>query len=121
MASPAPGQPPAGPFGPPPMPARPGTPVRRGWSTACMILGVVMIAVGVVLTQVRIDGGTISQLNGLCASGIGQLAQVFSGSARHDCGEIALADHATGWLLGLGAATIAAGIWLRQTRRRPAL
>lgn len=72
-----------------------------------------MLAAGLILTQVRIDGGTISQLNGLCASGIGQVARVFSASALHDCGEIGFADHAIGWLLGLGAAAIAAGIWLR--------
>lgn len=44
-----------------------------------------MIAGGVILTQVHIDGGTISQDDGLCASGMGQPAQVSSRSAQHDC------------------------------------
>jgi hypothetical protein len=100
---------------------QPRTAARRGWSTTCLILGAVEIVAGFALTLVRIDGGTISQDNGLCASGIGQFAQVFSGSVRQDCGEIGLADHAIGWLLGIGAASIAAGIWLQRTPRRPAL
>lgn len=119
---PAPGQRPVqGGYGPPP--TRPVPRRSKGrlvGSIVCMILGVVLVVAGVVLTRIHIDGLTISQINGVCTSGIGQFAQSIDVSAHQHCGQASLADHAIGWLLGVGVAVSAAGVVLLATGSRRA-
>jgi hypothetical protein len=86
---------------------------------ACLAIGAILLLAGILLSTVPLDHGTVSQWNGLCSSGIGQLGQMLSSSARSDCGKVALADHAIGWLFGLGIAGLAVGTVLAVTRARP--
>jgi hypothetical protein len=55
-------------------------------------------------------GGDASQLNGICTSAIGQLAQVFSAAGRTDCSKVALVEQASGWMIVAGLAAVAAGL-----------
>jgi len=86
-----------------------------------LVLGALLIGIGAVLHNVPfpIPGSGVSgaypvpEWNGACTSGVGQLVQSMSASAQSDCGYIADADHAIGWLIGLGIAALA--IWTVQT------
>lgn len=52
---------------------------------------------------------TVPQWNYACTSGAGQIWQALSTSAQSDCGYIATADHAIGWLIGGGIAALVLG------------
>jgi hypothetical protein len=92
----------------------------RGWTVAAFVIGALALAAGILLSVVPLHQGTITQWNGLCSSGVGQLGQLLSPAARRDCGVVGVADHAIGWLLGLGIAALAAGTLLAiRSRRRP--
>jgi hypothetical protein len=88
---------------------------RRGRMIACLVIGCLFMLAGILLAVVPLDHGTIPQWNGLCSSGVGQLGQLFSPSAQADCGLVGDADHAIGWLAGLGAAGLLTGIILAAT------
>jgi len=83
-----------------------------------LVLAVLLLGVGAILRFVPFpipDSGIsgaypLPEWNGACASGVGQLVQSLSASAQSDCGDIADADHAIGWLIGLGIAALA--IWI---------
>ena len=89
-----------------------------------LVVGVGLIGLGFILHAVPfpIPGSGVSgayplpEWNGACTSGVGQLVQSLSASAQSDCRYIADADHAIGWLVGLGIAALA--IWLIQTAVR---
>jgi hypothetical protein len=53
---------------------------------------------------------TLSRANGMCASSIGQLAQVMNAQAGAKCASIATLEQWRGWLMVAGVAAIAAGI-----------
>jgi hypothetical protein len=86
-----------------------------------LVVGVGLAGLGAILHDVPfpIPGSGVSgdypvpEWNAACTSGVGQLVQSLSGSAQSDCGYIADADHAIGWLIGLGVAMLA--IWVVQT------
>jgi len=77
-------------------------------------LGVILHAVPFPIPDSGVSGAyPVPEWNGACTSGVGQLVQSMSASAQSDCGYIADADHAIGWLIGLGIAALA--IWTVQT------
>jgi len=78
-----------------------------------------LLLAGILLIVVPLDQGTVPQWNGLCSSGIGQLGQLLSPDVRAHCGQVGLADHAIGWLLGLGILGLAAGAGLAFQQTRP--
>lgn len=84
------------------------------WFGACLVIA------SVVLSQLRFQGGTLSQWNGFCASGIGQFGQIFSEGARRDCGLAEFGDHAVGWMAGIGIAVIIGAAIVYFTSRAPA-
>jgi hypothetical protein len=78
----------------------------RRAARAASVLGVCLVAASVILSQLRFHGATISQWNGFCTSGVGQFGQLFFAGARRDCGRAEFADHAIGWMVGIGIAVI---------------
>lgn len=90
---------------------------NRRTATAASALGVCLVAAGVILSRLRFRGATISQWNGFCTSGFGQFGQIFSASARRDCGRAEFADHAIGWMVGVGITVIIAAAVVYFTRR----
>jgi hypothetical protein len=91
---------------------------RNGLVISLCAVGGVLAVAGLLLAVVPLDHGTISQWNGLCTTGIGQLGQLLDPSARQDCGVVGLADHLIGWLLGCGIAALAAAAVLAVVRPR---
>jgi len=89
---------------------------RHGPALILAALGGLLTLVGILLATVPLDHGTISQWNGLCSSGVGQLGQLLDPSAQRDCGAVSLADHLIGWLLGGGILALAAAglLWLSR-------
>jgi hypothetical protein len=81
-------------------------------------LGAILIAAGIVvhsyhfvLPGTGITGSyTAPQWHAACTSGEGQVWQGIYQIAHSDCGYVAIADHAIGWLIALGIAAIAAGL-----------
>jgi hypothetical protein len=49
-----------------------------------------------------------------------QIGQLIDASAQRDCGEVGMADHLIGWLVGGGSGALAAAILLWITRQRRA-
>ncbi|HEX3921991.1 MAG TPA: hypothetical protein VHY31_06875 [Streptosporangiaceae bacterium] len=92
---------------------------RNGLVLSLCAVGGVLAVAGLLLAIVPLDHGTISQWNGLCTTGVGQLGQLLDPSARQDCGGVGLADHLIGWLLGCGIAALAAAAVLAVVRPRP--
>jgi hypothetical protein len=99
------------------------TPAQRKWVPAWVIAaGVILAAVGWILGHTTLlvawQGGTASQVNGICTSAAGQLGQVMIAGLRGSCSQIALYEQASGWLIILGVLTVAGGIawtiWQRQ-------
>jgi hypothetical protein len=82
-------------------------PSRHGLVTTLAVVGGLLALAGLLLAIIPLDHGTVSQWNGLCTSGIGQLGRLLDSSARQDCGVVGLADHLTGWLLGGGIVALA--------------
>lgn len=108
---------------PPPAPAAPyPSPQGRvslpyAWPVAGLVLGALFLVAGLALEILpALNGMSFSQANGECHSGLGQFGQMLSGTIAHDCSLVSLGDHAIGWLLFLGAAGIAAGVWGRRRR-----
>jgi hypothetical protein len=88
--------------------AIPGT-ARR----AIGIVGVILLDGGLALTQVNFKGGTLSQWNGLCSQGMGQVL----GLTAQDCALAAHVDHMIGWMIGQGLALLAGYAILRFASR----
>jgi hypothetical protein len=53
---------------------------------------------------------TLSQVNGICSSSLGQFAQAMDARAGAKCASIATLEQWRGWLMAAGVAAIAAGI-----------
>jgi hypothetical protein len=66
------------------------------------------------------QSNTVPQWNDLCTGGIGQFAQDLYQNAHTDCGYVSTADHAIGWLLGVGIAALVVGLIGLVTRSRDA-
>jgi hypothetical protein len=101
------------------------TPEQRKWVPAWVIAaGVIITAAGWALGHTTLlvawKGGTASQVNGICTSGIGQLGQVVNAGLRGSCGQVALYEQASGWLIVLGVLVTAGGvawaIWQQQRK-----
>jgi hypothetical protein len=92
---------------------------RRGPVRTLAVIGGVLVIAGILLAVVPFDHGTVSQWNGLCTSGLGQLGQLLDASARQDCGVVGLADHLLGWLWGGGILALAAAGALMVKQHRP--
>jgi hypothetical protein len=92
---------------------------RNGLLISLCVVGAVFTVAGLLLAVVPLDHGTISQWNGLCTTGIGQLGQLLDQSARQGCGLAGVADHLIGWLLGGGFAALAVAALLTIARPRP--
>jgi hypothetical protein len=81
-------------------------------------LGAILIVAGAIvhnyhfmLPGTGINGYyTVPQWNAGCTSGDGQVWQGIYQIAHSDCGYVAIADHAIGWLIGLGIAAAAVGL-----------
>ena len=92
---------------------------RRGPVRTLAVIGGVLVIAGILLAVVPFDHGTVSQWNGLCTSGLGQLGQLLDASARQDCGMVGLADHLLGWLWGGGILALAAAGGLMVKQHQP--
>jgi hypothetical protein len=107
-------------FWPPPAEIR--SQRQHRWTPAWVIVtGALAAVAGYVLGHTTLivaytDGRTVSQVNGLCTSAIGQFAQASNSRLSGNCGQVAMYEQAHGWLIILGVVAIAAGIaWhLRQ-------
>jgi hypothetical protein len=96
---------------------------QRRWTPAWVIVtGAILACAGYALGQTTIlvaytGGRTVSQVNGICASGIGQLGQAMSTTVSQRCGQVAMYEQIHGWLIIIGVVAVAAGIaW--STRRK---
>jgi hypothetical protein len=78
------------------------------------VLGAVLAVVGAVLPEVvRVDGYSASYLSGVCASGLGTLAQALDAKVRTDCSELAALNDVAHGLLAVGLVVLLASIaWL---------
>lgn len=91
-------------------PATPAWVIAAAFSAAGAILAAAGWALGHTTLLVAWKAGNASQVNGLCASGIGQLGQAVNAGLRNSCGQVALYEQASGWLIILGVITVAGGI-----------
>jgi hypothetical protein len=85
-------------------------PPRRPASIVTAALGGTMLVAGIVMTQVRFNGATISQWNGLCTSTIGQFGQLAAPGAARNCGLASFAEHAVVWAIAIGTVLPIAGL-----------
>lgn len=82
-----------------------------GLGAILVVAGIIVHGYHFVLPGTGITGYyTVPQWNGACTSGAGQAWQGVYQIAHSDCGYVAIADHAIGWLIGLGIAAAAAGL-----------
>jgi hypothetical protein len=99
---------------------------QRRWTPAWVIVtGAMMALGGYALGQTTIlvaytGGRTVSQVNGICTSALGQLGQALSIKASQNCGQVATYEQAHGWLIILGTIAIAAGIAWSVRRKQGA-
>jgi len=105
---------------------QPGDVIRpqRKWTPGWVIAtGVLLAAAGYALGQttllVAYKGGTVSQVNGICTSALGQFAQVLRPAAAGGCGQIAMYEQLHGWLIVAGVLTMAGGVaWEIRNRQK---
>ena len=91
-----------------------------GWVIAT---GLILAAAGYALGQTTLlvaytGGRTVSQVNGICTSSLGQFAQVLRPSLSGRCGQVAMYEQFHGWLIVTGVAVVAAGIAWRIYRQK---
>jgi hypothetical protein len=102
--------------------AKHNIPAPQGFFWAGGLMLAAAIAIDSISFQISALGvsqsGTVPQWNDLCTSGIGQFGQGFSRSAHTDCGYVAAADHAIGWLVGLGIASVVIAVVALVARSR---
>lgn len=103
-------------------PAPPAGAVRPASHAAlCFVLGGLLVISGLLAHVIRFTvdgtGATLSQWNGLCTSGLGQLGQLLDSRASAACQRISLAEHAAGWGTVAGAGLCAVAIVLVVRRR----
>ena len=91
---------------------------RQRWGNAGVVVGVMVIALALVIEYKWYSAGSVSQLNGLCSSGLGQLAQAGSSSAAANCSQAALLDHLVGWGIIAGVVAAVAGAAAIVSARR---
>jgi hypothetical protein len=95
--------------------SRPSKPPPAPWQrrqrlgTWLIVGGVLSVAAGL-LIEYGWYNKPVSQINGLCSSALGQLAQAGSGTAASNCSTAALLDHVLGWLIIAGVLAIIAGV-----------
>ena len=104
-----PHQPPRGAYQRPPKPPPSPQQRRQRLSTWLIVLGVLSVAAGL-LIEYGWFNKPVSQINGLCSSALGQLAQAGSGTAASNCSQAALLDHVLGWLIIAGVLAVIAGV-----------
>jgi hypothetical protein len=81
-------------------------------------VGAVMVIVAIALNTIPFtisasgisQSNTVPQWNGLCTSEIGLFAQNLEQTAHTACTYVSAADHAIGWLVGLGVAALVIGL-----------
>ena len=102
-------------------PAPPARLFRRGG--VLLLLGALLCACWLAVRLVPVDHSyTLPQLETLCQSGLGQVAQVFSSRAAHDCQDVRKVVPIADPVLIGGLALLSAGAWrvlnsLRGARR----
>jgi hypothetical protein len=75
-----------------------------------LLLGAVLCACWLAVRLVPVDHGyTLPQLGTLCQSGLGQVAQVFSSQAAHDCRDVRNVVPIANLVLIAGLALLIAG------------
>ena len=73
----------------PRQPSRSSQPSRQRRGGVVLLLGVLFCGYWLIVQVVPVyHGDTLIQLNNLCSGGLGQVAQVFSSRASHDCQEV---------------------------------
>lgn len=91
-----------------------------------IVTGVIAVIAGYALGQTTIlvaytGGRTVSQVNGICTSAIGQFGQAMNIRMSQRCGQVAMYEQAHGWLIIAGVLTVAAGIaWAVRQKRAAA-
>lgn len=83
---------------------------RQHLGTWLIVCGAIAVIVAVVIEYGWYSAGTVSHLNGLCSSGLGQLAQAGSSAAASGCSQAALLDQVVGWGIILGLVAVVAGV-----------
>lgn len=86
---------------------------RARWGNAGIAAGVMAVVAAVAIEYKWYAAGTVSHLNGLCSSGLGQLAQAGSRAAASGCSTAALLDHLVGWGIIAGVLAVVAGVAAR--------
>ena len=77
-----------------------------------LLLGALLCACWLAVRLVPVDHGyTLPQLGTLCQSGLGQVAQVFSSRAAHDCQDVRKVVPIADPVLIAGLALLIAGAW----------
>lgn len=74
-----------------------------GFGLGTFLGGLVAVIVAVILHDAACP-------NALCNTGLGELGQAFSGTARTDCGAAAVAEDAVGWLVIVGVVGMVTGL-----------
>jgi hypothetical protein len=104
--------------------AKNNIPAPQGFFWVGGIMLVVAIALHSISFQITALGvsqsATVPQWNDLCTSIVGQTAQGLAQGAHTDCGYVGVADHAIGWLVGLGIAALVVAVFAVVARSRPA-
>jgi hypothetical protein len=77
-----------------------------------LLLGALLCASWLAVRMVPVDYGyTLPRLGSLCQSGLGQVAQVFSSRAAHDCQNVRNVVSVANPVLIAGLALFFAGAW----------
>lgn len=110
-------QPPLSAYQRPPKPPPAPWQRRQRWGSAGIAAGVMAVVAALLIDFKWYSAGSVSHLNGLCSSGLGQLVQAASGRAASGCSTAALLDHLVGWGIIAGLLAIAAGVAARVSGR----
>jgi len=87
------------------------------WAVTAGVAGATLFGAGFALTQVSFRGVTIARWNDLCASGLVQLSPLSSTHPVGQCVLVAVAYHATGWLIGSGLALYGCSLLMLANRK----
>ena len=104
-------------YDPPPTPeAR-----RKAMGKGLIILGALALVAWAIVPHIPLGSGgqtaTLQQGHALCSSGIGQLGQMCSQTARNDCGAVGMVYDGLAVAFWGGLTAIVAGVWVRTGRR----
>ena len=93
----------------------PGRAAGESW--VLLGIGAALLLVAMVLHLLTFyNGHSLSELNGLCSTTFGQLAQASSSSVQSRCQMVSVGEQVQGWALILGIVACAGGLVMTYRR-----